>query len=298
MDKNILIAGGTGLIGKALSKTLTYNGYNVSLLSRNPDKINDYSVFAWNPTNGFIDHNALKDQDVIINLAGISIASKYWSKKRKQEIQSSRINALRLLKKALLETKRQPEKIISASAVGYYGDRPDIKLDETAGAGEGFLAETCVRWEEAADRLSENTIKIRIGVVLSNKGGYLTNLMYILGKGVNVIPGRGTQHIPWIHINDLVQGIKHITEHNAPQKVYNLCSPYPVDISTMQSAILRHLKKNSLKIKIPALLLKYSLGSFSELFLNNQNVVPANLLKEGFGFKYNNLEAGLHDLME
>jgi uncharacterized protein (TIGR01777 family) len=291
--QKVIIAGGSGLIGKALSKHLSEKGYEVSILSRNPKKILSYNAFYWNPEKMEMDEKAIQDQDIVINLAGESIAAKYWTRKRKKQLIDSRVKPIELLQNALAKTENKPEKIISASAIGYYGNRPGEKLDEYAPPGKGFMSEICKRWEKAADNLAEPVIKLRIGIVLTAKGGYLPQMQKILKKGFNVILGSGKQRVSWIHMKDLIAAIEFLLLNEETEGVYNLTTPNSVDTYEMQVQIAKTIGKTPIKFRIPSKPIKVLMGDFSELFLNDQNIYPERLLKTGFSFKYANLNDAL-----
>ncbi len=286
--KNVLIAGGSGLIGRALTSYLSLNGYNVSILSRKKDS--KRNAFYWDPESSLIDMKSITDQDFIINLAGASIADKYWTKKQKKILIESRVKSTRLLAESIKNSATRPLKIIQASAVGYYGHRPKVLLTENSEAGKGFLCDLCRDWEKSARLFSEAGIPlsiVRIGIVLSNEGGYLPKMKKILQYGVNPVFGNGRQIVPWVHINDLIKIFGFILTSDKNSGVYNAVSPNPVTTLDLQRSIV-HPRK-ALTLKTSSWLTKKLLGDFSEVFLNDQSAIPERLLREGFSFQFDSI---------
>lgn len=285
-SSSVLIMGGSGFIGTALASYLTSQGCSVSILSRSPEKIKEYSSFFWNPELGQVDYNAFLNQDYIINLCGTSIGAKYWTRKRKQEIIDSRIKPLQILDSSLKKIKQVPKKVLTASAIGIYGSAPGVQLDENSPEGKGFLANVCKQWEQEADVLTCPVVKMRIGVVLSDEGGFVEQMTKILRTRLNVIWGNGRQKVSWIHLYDLVRAI-YFLMNSETQPVYNLTSPCETSSRALNRLIARSNNFRPLSFKLPKHLVKALLGSFSELFFNDQNAKPEQLTKQGFSFRYN-----------
>lgn len=296
-NNNVLIAGGSGLIGQALAHKLTELGFVVSILSRRKRTENTFKTYWWDPDKGEIESGAFINKQYIINLTGESIAAKYWTKKQKKRILNSRLNAIRTLSKSLGELNKQPLKFLSASAIGYYGSQAQSKFTELSSKGTGFLADVCDQWEKELTSINCPVTKLRIGMVLSEKGGYLAQLKKVLKMQVNVLFGKGDQYISWIHINDLVGAIVFILEAERNSPVYNLTSPNALQAHQLNKAILRQLNIKSLTIRVSEALIRNVLGSFSELFLSSQNVFPEKLLEEGFTFSKPEIEQALDDLI-
>jgi uncharacterized protein (TIGR01777 family) len=254
--KSVLIAGGKGLIGSALANYLNNKGYSVSILSRSQEKTEKYNSFYWNPDKNIINLSALEGQDYIINLTGENIAAKYWTKNQKTKILASRINPLRLLNDSLRSIKHKPIKIISASAIGYYGNRPGETLSETSTYGDSFVSEVCRLWESEACMLPTETIIIRIGIVLSKDGGYLSQMIKLLTKKLNIICGNGEQMLSWIHINDLVSGIHFLLKADTQKNIYNCVAPNPFSVLSVQNLLLNGLNTNAISVKVPKRIIK------------------------------------------
>ncbi len=227
--ETILIAGGTGLIGKNLSRKLMEKGYNVALLSRKSSRGNPHSVYIWNPDKNEIEIEAIKSADYIINLAGAGIGDKRWTKKRRQLILDSRIKTTGLLFNKVQESGRQPKAFITASAIGYYGTITSEKLfSETDAPGKDFSAEVCRQWENAADRFEENgirTVKLRTGIVLSKKDGALSRMTLPVRFGIGSALGSGRQYMPWIHIDDICNIYLKAIEDSNMTGAYNAVAP-------------------------------------------------------------------------
>ncbi len=301
MAKNILVAGATGLIGKQLISKLVTQGYQVSILARKPISQKDVKVFLWDVYEQTIDNDALNGVDTIINLTGEGISDKPWTPKRKQQIIDSRTKAAELIFKAIKETNANVENYISASAVGIYGDRGDEILEEESKPGTGFLADCCIAWEKAADQgiaLGIRVVKIRIGIVLSERGGALGTMekpiKYFAGSGL----GSGQQWMPWIHIDDLVNIFVHSIKDKNMFDAYNATAPSPVTNKTFTQVLGKVLNRPIWPFNVPKFVLKAILGEMSILPLISTNTSAQKILTTGFQFKYLNLEDALKVIYE
>ncbi len=293
--KNVLIAGGSGLIGSALSNHLSENGYNVSILSRRTS-LNKYKTYYWNPNQNEIDQNAITENQYIINLAGAGIADKLWSRKRKQELINSRVLSTRLLVNAVIKHNPTIKKFVSTSAIGFYGHRPGEILDESSNAGNGFLAELCQLWENETIPLIQNNVPttiLRIGIVLTKTKGFIRKLNPQFKMGLNVIFGSGSQKASWIHIEDLTNIFQFCIENKNNINLLNAVAPEAISIYKLQKTIARNFGHKTIDIRINNKLTKRFLGDFSEVFINDQAVKPERLLKEGFHFHFNTIEKAL-----
>src|SRR5688572_6223598 len=212
----VLITGGTGMIGTALSAALLDRGYEVIILTRKKDASKPsrtgISYAVWDPQRGEIDLNAIAKSDYVIHLAGAGIADKRWTKKRKQEIRDSRVKSGALLAKVISENRNNIKTLVSASAIGWYGPDPEVPnpspFTEDKPAYHDFLGQTCREWEESTNAISQTgrrVVRIRTGIVLSKKGGALDAFRKPLQFGIATILGNGRQVISWIHIDDLVR---------------------------------------------------------------------------------------------
>ncbi|MEP7195517.1 MAG: TIGR01777 family oxidoreductase [Saprospiraceae bacterium] len=297
----ILLAGGSGLIGRGLIKYLISLNYKIRVLSRRNISIEGVDCYLWNPETRFIDLNALKDKPIIINLAGSSIADKPWTRKRKNEILSSRINAIKTIELGLLKSGCTPELIICTSAIGIYGDRPETILnEESQTVSSDFLSATVHSIEEATHPLvdlSERIVLIRIGLYLSTNGGIWPKLN--AGKKLRLLFwfGNGNQIYSWIHEDDFNHAIAFIINDNNIKGVVNLCAPEPSSNKAILINIKNKLKGFSFCFGIPRFILKLILQEMSNLLLFSQHVIPTKLLNNGFVYKYQNITEAVNNLI-
>ncbi|WAC42300.1 TIGR01777 family oxidoreductase [Pedobacter sp. SL55] len=301
MAKNILIAGATGLVGQQLVSKLLANGYQVSILARKPSTRKDVKVFTWDVYQQTIDYNAFNGIDTIINLTGEGIADKPWTQERKQQIIDSRVKAAELIFKAVAATNATIESYISASAVGIYGDRADEILNEESLPGIGFMADCCLAWEKAADQgiaLGIRVVKIRIGIVLSEKGGALPTMEKPVKLFAGTALGSGKQWMPWIHLDDLVNIFVKAVEDQNMFDAYNAAAPSPVTNQTFTKTLGKVLHRPIWPINVPKFMLKIILGEMSILPLISTNTSSQKILNTGFQFAYLNLEETLKAIYE
>lgn len=301
MAKNILIAGATGLVGEQLISKLLADGHQVSILARKKTSKKDVKVFSWDVYKQIIDNSALEGIDTIINLTGEGIADKPWTEERKQQIIDSRVKAAELIFKAVKETNSSIESYISASAVGLYGDRADEILEEDSLPGTGFMPDCCLAWEKAADQgiaLGIRVVKIRIGIVLSEKGGALATMEKPIRYFAGAALGSGQQWMPWIHMDDLVNiFIKAVNDKNMFD-AYNASAPSPVTNETFTKTLAKVLGRPTWPFNVPRFVLRMLLGEMSILPLISTNTSAQKILNTGFQFRYLNLEEALKAIYE
>lgn len=297
----ILIGGGTGLIGQRLCDLLVKRNHNVRLLSRRPKSSSTYPTFKWNPIAGEIDDAALEGVDAIINLAGAGIADKAWTSKRKKLIIDSRVKSNELLADTLLAKNQKVKTFISASAVGYYGHRENEKLTESASAGnDGFLSESCIQWEASAEKaapVSERMAIVRIGVVLSTKGGALEKMLLPFNFGMGNYFGDGTAYMPWIHIDDISNLFIKTVEDDSMKGVFNGVAPEEATGKEVAVAIKKAKGSFALIMPVPELALKIGMGERVTMLTNSARVVPKETLAAGFKFQYPELLPALKDIL-
>lgn len=301
MAKNILIAGATGLIGQELVTQLQAKGHQVSILARKPTQKAGIKVFLWDIDLQQIDNDAFNGVDTVINLAGEGIADKPWSQQRKQQIIDSRVKSTELLFKAIKETNAPVGSYLSASGVGYYGDRADEVLDEDSLPGNDFLAECCILWEKAADEgiaLGIRVVKLRTGIVLSAKGGALVTMEKPVNNFVGAALGTGKQWMPWIHMDDLVNIYLKAVEDPLLFDAYNAAAPSPVTNTTFTKALAKALHRPVWPVNVPKFVLKLILGEMSILPLISNNTSAQKILNTGFQFRYLTLENALTAIYE
>jgi len=290
--KNVLIAGGSGLVGKQLSKLLTQNEYEVAWLSRSTKANSTYKTFKWNPETGVIDPEAISFADVIIVLAGENIAADRWTDKFKKKIIASRLQAAETIKNALKNHPNNVSHVIAASAIGFYGDRSDSLLDELSDKGIGFLADTTQQWENAYANFTVPVANIRIGVVLSKSGGALVEMSLPVKWGIASPLGSGKQFISWIHIDDLAGLFMHVMK-NQLTGIYNAVATNPVTNDAFTKQLKNSLCKNAIGFHTPAWALNLLLGEKSAIVLDSSRVSNKKIIDSGFTFKYEVLEQAL-----
>jgi len=297
----VLIAGGTGLIGSRLSHLLKEQGHEVRHLSRSSKPNAAYPTFRWDLKESFLDEAALAGSDYVINLAGAGIADKPWTKARKQLIIDSRVQSNALLHQSIQKTGHQPKAYISASAIGFYGDTGDQFVDETSPAGQGFLSESCVEWENSLRPIASSVnrlVTIRIGIVLSTVGGALEKMLMTTGVRVSSYFGDGQQYYSWIHIDDLCRIFIQAIEDEKMEGIYNGVAPNPVTNKTMAKDIATASGKGMLVLPAPAFALRLGMGEMADVVLTSTRVSAAKIEHRGFKFHYSTLVPALKHLMQ
>lgn len=291
----VAITGASGLIGTALSAFLTTGGHTVRPVTRRKSEEGIY----WKPSEGEIDAAAFEGVDAVVHLAGESIAGGRWSEEKKRRILDSRVDGTTLLAETLAGLDNPPRVLISASAVGYYGDR-DEPVDETSEPGDGFLAEVCKAWEEAAEPARAAGIRVvhpRIGVVLSPQGGALAEMLTPFKMGVGGKVGAGDQGMPWIAIDDVVAALHFALMETDIVGPINLTAPNPVDNATF-TKVLGNVLGRPTVIPVPRFGIKMLFGEMGEKLLLEGALVHPNRLKEhGFRWDYPELEPALRHLL-
>ena len=298
--KNILISGGTGLIGKELSKALQQQGFNVAHLSRSKAGVDDVKTYLWDIEKKFIEPEAFDNVNVIIHLAGSGIADARWTKSRKKEILNSRVDSCNLLFDYVKKKNIKLDAFISASGTGYYGAITTTHFfTENDPPANDFLGQTCVLWEKAADNfLSLNTrvVKIRTGIVLSKRGGALEKMAAPVKCYLGASLGTGKQFMPWIHISDLVNIYLKAVNDTAMNGAYNAVAPESTTNDNFNKKIAECLKKPLLLPPVPALIMKIALGEMAKLVLEGSAVSSEKIQNSGFVFRFANLKESLKDL--
>lgn len=303
----VLITGGTGMIGKHLTKMLLNKGYEVIVLSRNPSSVNSHlsslSYAEWNIENQTIDATAISKADYIIHLAGASVAEKRWTAKRKKEIIESRTQSSALIVKALKEIPNHVKAVVSISAIGWYGADTKESLqhgfNEDANADTEFLGITCKAWEESIEpvALNKRLVKLRTGIVLSNEGGALVEFKKPLKAGVATVFGNGKQVVSWIHIDDLCRMFIHAIEHEEMNGVYNAVATFPLTNKELMIALAKKMRRQFyVPVFIPAFVLKIILGEMSVELLKSARVNNHKIKSAGFNFLYPSIEAALDEI--
>ena len=299
----VLITGATGLVGQELVSLLLQNGFTVHYLSTSKSKLvsqNNYKGFYWNPKTSEIDLNALTDVEVIVHLAGASVAKK-WTSSYKEEIIESRVLSTRLLYKTLQKNSHQVKQIISASAIGIYPDDLNYIYHETDNkVDNSFLGNVVQQWEEEVnqfEKLHIKVAKIRIGIVLAKNGGALQEMAKPIKMGVGAVFGSGEQYQSWIHIQDLV-GIFQFVIQNELSGVFNGVAPYPATNAELTKAIAKTLGKPLFLPNIPQFVMKLILGEMHQILFSSQHVSCRKLLDLKYQFKFASLDKALCDLLK
>ncbi len=302
MTKTILITGGTGFVGKGLVKLLLKKGYLINLLVRDMHEgmeAPNLRMFKWDVYKGEIDHSCIENADAIIHLAGEDIAAKRWTDERKKQIVDSRTQSIRMIYDLLRKNKNQVNHIISASAVGYYGDRANELLTEESLPSKDFLAETCIAWEEAVDeghKLGLRIAKLRSGIILAKNGGVLPQMNKPMQFGFGVIPGSGEQWVPWIHYLDALNVYAYALENESLKGVYNMVAPGAVTLEEMMRNMATAMNKTPVFVHTPEFALKVAIGEMSLMALESTRVSSEKLVNSGYKFKYPSINEAMEEI--
>lgn len=297
---SILITGGTGLIGSHLIPRFEAEGNSVAILSRG-GKQKGVPSFSWDPDAGTIDPQALDNVNTIIHLAGAGIADKRWTKSYKQRILDSRIKSAETLFHCLKNNRHNIKTIISASAVGYYGDTGDTWVDEDAHPIDTFLSTTCVKWENAIRKFEALGIRVvifRIGVILERKGGALPVMAMPVKLFVGAPLGSGKQYIPWIHMDDLCSMFSFAVRNEKLHGVFNACAPGPVPNAFFIQQIGKILHRPIWPIAVPSFVLRLILGEKADIVLNGQRTSSEKIRMAGFRFKHTDVQVAMEGLLK
>lgn len=295
----ILITGGTGLIGRQLCKALLMEGNQLAVLSRHPETVankcgREVEVFAsledWKPDQVF---------DAVINLAGEPIVDDYWSAKRKKVLWESRVTLTEKLVQRIAAAKQKPKVLLSGSAVGFYGNRGDTELAETAGMGNDFAARLCNSWEQAALGAEIQGVRVcllRTGLVLSPQGGLLGRMLLPFKLGLGTRLGDGKQWMSWVHIEDYVAMVLRLLRDEQLRGSFNMTAPQPVTNAEFTRKLASVLHRPAFFVA-PSIVLKLAIGERSALLLEGQRVLPKNIEAAGYNFLFSDLECALEDLL-
>ena len=297
MSQTILIAGGSGLVGTELKKLLETQRYKVTILSTQKSRCNGKETFYWNPATQEIDENAISSADYIVNLAGETVVGR-WTDAKKQLIIDSRTQSVSLINKSLATVNNKVKAICNASAIGIYGDCGANMIDESHKSKSDFLSKSCTAWEEA--QKSQKAIRqatIRIGIVLSEKGGALAKMLPGFRMGLGLALGTGKQYMSWIHIDDLCRMILFSLENEEIEGYYNGVAPNPVTNNDFTALLNQRVKKVFFMLKVPAFVLRIAMGESADILLSSQRVSAKKIINKGFTFHYENLRPALQQLI-
>ena len=304
--QTILITGGSGMIGKAMTAQFIEKGYYVVVLTRqiSPKKLTtpNMEYAFWNVKTQVIDIDAIQKADHIIHLAGAGVVDKKWTTAYKKEIQESRTESSRLIINTLKNNANKVKTVVSISAIGWYGE--DVKekkaFVETDPADNGFLGNTCLLWEnsiEPVETLNKRLVKLRTGIVLSNTGGALAEFKKPVQFGIAGILGNGKQVVSWIHIDDLCRLFIHAVENEKLSGSYNVVAPEPVTNKTLTIELAKKMNgKFFIPLHVPTFVLKIMLGERSIEVLKSATVSCAKIKQTGFKFFYPTIDMALQQL--
>lgn len=301
MSKRILITGGSGGVGRNLTKLALAAGHQVGWLSRSQRDVKGVQSFLWDVESGVIQKEAVDFAQVIIHLAGAGVADKTWTAARRKEILESRTQTTNLLAKAFNKRKAKLDTYIGASAVGYYGmEVTNVEKTEESEAGSDFLAEVCVAWEKGHSLMRANTENYfisRIGIVLDDKTGALPKLklpvQYYLGADL----GTGKQWMPWIHMEDLCRFYLWAIDNPNKMGIYNIVAPELVNHEAFNNTLAQVLNTKVLLPRVPEFLLKFAMGDMVKIVTGGDKVVGTKLAAAGFSFNFGELDAALRNLL-
>lgn len=294
----VAIAGASGLIGGALVSALAAGGNEVVRLVRRAPKTKD--EVRWDPAAGAIDAAALEGLDAVFNLSGENIAERRWSEARKALLRSSRLGPTRLLASTLAGLARKPKVLVSASAMGAYGDRGDAWVSEKDAPGDDFLGRLSVEWEQAAAPAAAAGIRVvhpRIGIVLSPRGGALGKMLLPFKAGLGGVLGKGTQYMSWIAIDDVVAAFLHLVERDDLAGPVNVVAPEPVTNAVFTKTLGRVIGRPTVA-PAPAFALRLAFGEMADAaLLSSTRVKPERLLASGYLFRFPELEGALRHVL-
>lgn len=295
--QRVAITGANGLVGAQLAAFLSTGGHDVRAIVRRPRDAGDV---AWDPAAGVIDGDALEGLDAVVHLAGESIATARWSAESKRRILESRTVGTRLLARTLAGLARKPRVLVCASATGLYGNRGDERLDEDSAPGDGFLADVCRQWEDAAAPAREAGIRVvhlRIGVVMTPLGGALAQMLTPFRFGAGGTLGSGQQFLSWISLDDVLAAVLHCLATPSLEGAVNATAPEPVTNAEFTRTLASVLRRPALA-PLPAFALRALLGEMADaLLLSSTRALPGRLTESGFVFRDANLHGALADML-
>jgi uncharacterized protein (TIGR01777 family) len=295
----VVISGASGLVGTALTESLRGDGHAVAHLVR-PGGAASAGDIRWDPSSAFIDAHALEAADAVVNLNGASIGGGRWTAERKKLLRTSRVDSMRFLVDTLARLNQKPRVFISASAIGYYGNRGDEVLDESSASGSGFLAEVCRDWEAEALRAQTSGIRTvvpRFGVILSEKGGALTQMLTPFKLGLGGRLGTGKQWMSWIALDDVVGILRLALSNEQASGPVSVVAPNPVQNSEFTRVLASVLHRPAI-FPAPAFALRLAIGEMADaLLLSSQRVHSERPPAATYPFRYENLEPALHAIL-
>ena len=291
---HVVITGASGLVGGALVNQLRQRGTSVIAVSRNPRAHTALSGVNWTGWDGLTD--AVSGAAGVVHLAGEGIVDQRWNQARKAALRDSRIDTTRQVVQAIQEAGEKPAVLVSASAIGYYGNQVERESTESAPAGDDFLAQLCVDWEAESQSAGVRTVNARFGIIMANEGGALPRLLFPFKLGLGGPIGLGRAWWSWIHLDDAVGAILYALEQNHVEGAINLTAPNPVRNSQFSRALGKALGRPAL-MPVPPLALKLALGEGASVLLASQRILPTRTLDLGYRFKFTDIDSALQDLV-
>src|SRR6185312_13383731 len=294
----ILVSGSHGLVGSAFIDSVRKDGVEVYSLVRGAPK-SDLEI-EWHPNHADLKVSDIEGMDVVVQLAGESIAEGRWSDDKKKRIRDSRVNGTAMLSRALVKLNRPPQVFVCASAIGYYGSRGDEVLTEASSPGDDFLSSVCVEWEQATEPASNKgirTVKARFGIILSTDGGALAKMLPPFRMGVGGRVGDGKQWMSWIALDDVVSGLRFVIETDEMSGPVNFVAPNPVTNSEFTKSLGKALSRPTI-FPIPAFAVRVAFGEMADaLLLSSTRVNPVELTKAGYDFSHPHLAEALQSVL-
>lgn len=297
----VLITGGSGVIGMALTQSLLEKGVQVAHLTRQKNSKAGVKTYVWNYKKNYLEEGALEGVTHIVHLAGAGIADKPWTMSRKREIVKSRVLTARILLNKIKEKEINLEKFISASGIGYYGAITSEEMfNESSDRGDDFVAECCVQWENQASQFESicSVCILRTGIVLAEHEGALKKMESSVKRGLGAPLGDGNQYMPWIHLEDIVRIYETAIFDDHFKGIFNAVSSEHVTNETFTKELANAMGKKIFLPKVPAFVLKLIFGEMAEILLYGSRVSCEKLLRSGFKFKFNFLKSALKDIYQ
>ncbi|MDG6894605.1 TIGR01777 family oxidoreductase [Volucribacter amazonae] len=292
----VFITGATGLVGQQLTKRLLQQQYQITILTRSAQRAKQLFADKVSICTNLTDYQNFNTFDAIINLAGEPIFQHYWTNKQKQKLTDSRVQLTQQLVQRINQSQTPPHTFISGSAMGYYGDCGQQKIDENTKNGDQFPARLCLQWEQTACNAQTRVCLLRTGIVLAKQGGALKAMLPLYRAGLAGKLGNGKQYWAWISLEDMVNGILFLLHNPNCQGSFNMVSPYPVTNQEFNRILAQFVKRPAI-ITVPRCLLTLLLGERAQLLLDSQKAYPMKLLSMGFQFSYPKLKLALPKIL-
>lgn len=296
--RRVVITGITGLVGSRLAIKLRESGYEVRGYSRDPK--GRPGLFAWNPAAGEIDQAGLEDAFAVVHLAGDNIADGRWTEAKKKRILESRVEGTKLIAETIAAREQKPQVLVSASAIGWYGNRGDERIDENSAPGEGYLPMVCQQWEQASQPAAEagvRLVNLRIGVVVSTQGGALEKMLLPFKLGAGGVIGSGKQTMSWVDLDDVVGAIQFCIEHEEISGPVNATAPEPATNQEFTKSLGKTLGRPTI-LPLPGFAARLAFGEMADdLMLGGAEIHPRRLHEAGYQFAYPTIDASLQHVI-